>query len=143
MYSIGTFGVQNFSIINATNGLCCRCSFITGNYVKGCYIQYNCTQTVFNGHLNITVSEQEQCVEDIYTSVYNITVYDIENDGTVRMDQPVFEFSNISVYIPDPSASTNTPTPANTPITPDPNASTYTPTPDPTDSTKSESIIHF
>ena len=78
--------------------MCCQCRFITdGNYVKGCFVQYKCEQALFNGRFNITVSEQQQCVEDIYTSVYNITVYDIESDGTVRMDQPVFEINNVSV----------------------------------------------
>ena len=66
---------------------------------------------MFNGHFNITVSEQQQCVEDIYTSVYNITVYDIESDGTVRMDQPVFKINDVSVTgIPytNPQTSTST-----------------------------------
>ena len=102
------YRVQDFSITSSSNGLCYVCSFITRNYTQGCFIVYNSTRTIFNGHFNITVSEQQQCVEDIYTSVYNITVYDIESDGTVRMDQPVFKINDVSVTgIPytDPSPS--------------------------------------
>ncbi len=60
---------------------------------------YTSIITMYNGNYTISVSDQQQCIYNIYTSQYNITVYDIETDGTIRIDQPVpfGTFDNISV----------------------------------------------
>ena len=146
--------MQDFNIINSTDSLCCQCSFITANYVKRCFVQYKCTQTLFNGHFNINETEQEQCVEDIYTSVYNITVYDIESDGTVRMDQPVFKINDVSVTgilytsstVPTltrttPTTTPTTTTPTTTPTTTTPTTTPTTPTTTPTTTTPTTTTL--
>ena len=59
---------------------------------------YTSIITMYNGNYTISISDQQQCIYNIYTSQYNITVYNIETDGTIRIDQPAtFEFNDIFI----------------------------------------------
>ena len=59
------------------------CTFVEGSQSLGCSIEYLCTRTEYNGQLNISRSlDSMKCIDGIYTSVYNISFYDIQHDGT-------------------------------------------------------------
>ena len=68
---------------NSTTGLVCfTCTFVEGSQSLGCFIEYLCTRTEYNGQFNIKRSLGSQnvtkCIDGIYMCDYNISIYDIK-----------------------------------------------------------------
>ena len=83
---LGTFDVQNGSleVIDSTTGeICFTCHFVTESQSQGCYVEYKCHKTDFNGNVTINrtsvdANTASKCVTGIYTSNYNVTFYDMD-----------------------------------------------------------------
>ena len=83
---LATFDVQNGSleVIDLTVGeVCFTCHFVTGSQSQGCYVEYKCLKTDFNGNVTINktsvdASTASKCVTGIYHSMYNVTFYDVD-----------------------------------------------------------------
>ena len=83
---LGTFDVQNGSleVIDSTIGeVCFTCHFVTGSQSQGCYVEYKCLKTDFNG--NITINSTSlgnsiayECTTGVHRSMYNVTFYDMD-----------------------------------------------------------------
>ena len=95
VFSLATFNVQNASltVINSTNGeVCFTCYFLEGSQSQGCYIEYNSLITdYYSGNITIVrtsvdVSTASKCVTGIYTSDYNVTFYDMDENNNVYFE---------------------------------------------------------
>ena len=83
---LATFDVQNGSleVTKSTTGeVCFTCHFVNGSRSQGCYIEYKCLKTDFNGNVTINripvdTNTGSKCVTGIYTSNYNVTFYDMD-----------------------------------------------------------------
>ena len=79
---------------DSTTGLVCfTCTFVEGSQSLGCFIEYQCTRTEYNGQLNIKRPLGSQnvtkCINGIYVCDYNISIYDIE--------QPAYQLIQYSI----------------------------------------------
>ena len=108
----GTFYIQRGDVVvqDSTTGLVCFTSlFVEGSQSLGCFIEYLCTRTEYNGLLNISRSLGSQnvtkCIDGIYTSDYNISFYDIEHDGVIS-NQPAYQLIQHSIDGLSPSTMT-------------------------------------
>ena len=67
---------------STTGRVCFTCTFVEGSQSLGCFIEYLCTRTEYNGQLNIKRPLGSQnvtkCIDGIYVCDYNISIYDIE-----------------------------------------------------------------
>ena len=87
-YLLATFDVQNGSIEvtdSAVGNIRFTCHFFKGSQSQGCYIEYKCLRTDFNGNVTINRTSvnsntASKNVPDIYTSNYNVTFYDLDYD---------------------------------------------------------------
>ena len=83
---LATFDVQNGSleVIDSTTGeVCFTCHFVNGSQSQGCYIEYKCLKTDFNGNVTINrtsvdTTTSSKCVTGVHRSVYNVTFYDLD-----------------------------------------------------------------
>ena len=83
---LATFDVQNGSleVIDSPIGeVCFTCHFVTGSQSQGCFVEYKCLRTDFNGNVTINktlvdTSTSSKCVTGIHRSVYNVTFYDLD-----------------------------------------------------------------
>ena len=99
----GTFDVQRGDVVvqdSTTGRVCFTCIFVEGSQSLGCFIEYLCTKTEYNGQLNINRPLGSQnvtkCIDGIYTSDYNISLYDIEHDGVINY-QPAYQLIQHSI----------------------------------------------
>ena len=89
--------------MNPTTGeVCFTCCFVVGSQAQGCYIEYKCTRTVFNGNITIVrtsvdASTASKCVTGIYTSNYNVTFYDVEHSNNIYKDAYAVKMTNQSI----------------------------------------------
>ena len=81
------------TVSNSSIGkVCFTCHFVNGIQAQGCYIEYKCLKTMFNGNVTIKRTSLDnnivtKCVTGIYTSSYNVTFYDTnENNTYYRQD---------------------------------------------------------
>ena len=79
-----TFDVQRgyMDVQDPTTGRVCSTStFVEGSQSLGCFIEYLCTRTEYNGQLNINRPLGSQnvtkCINGIYVCDYNISFYDM------------------------------------------------------------------
>ena len=83
---LATFDVQNGSleVTDSTVGeVCFTCHFVTGSQVQGCYVEFKCLTTAFNGNViinraSVGNSSASKCVTGVYRSIYNVTFYDLD-----------------------------------------------------------------
>ena len=84
----GTFDVQRGDVVvqdSTTGRVCFTCIFVEGSQSLGCSIEYLCTRTEYNGLFSISRSlGSTNCIYGIYTSDYNISFYDIEQDNVIN-----------------------------------------------------------
>ena len=92
----GTFDVQRGDVVvqdSTTGRVCFTCIFVEGSQSLGCFIEYLCTRTEYNGQLNIKRPLGSQnvtkCIDGIYVCDYNISIYDIE--------QPAYQLIQYSI----------------------------------------------
>ena len=89
--------------------VCFTCHFAYGSQAQGCYIEYTCTRTDYNGFLNISrisvdTSTASKCVTGIHTSNYNVTFYDMDYNDNIYMKEYAIKRTNESVTgLPPPS----------------------------------------
>ena len=82
---------------STTGRVCFTCIFVEGSQSLGCSIEYLCTRTEYNGQLNINRTlGSMKCIDGIYTSVYNISFYDIQHDGVINY-QSVYQLIQHSI----------------------------------------------
>ena len=105
----GTFDVQRGDVVlqdSTTGRVCFTCTFVEGSQSLGCFIEYLCTRTEYNGQLNINRPLGSQnvtkCIDGIYVCDYNISFYDIQHDGVVNY-QPAYQLIKYSIDEPSPS----------------------------------------
>ena len=78
---LATFG--SLEVANSTTGeVCFIFYFVTGSQPQGCYVEFRCLKTYFNGNIiinrtSVDTSTGSKCVIGIYTSSYNVTFYDL------------------------------------------------------------------
>ena len=82
--------------------VCFICHFVYGSQAKGCFIEYKCTRTYFNGNVTVVrrpvdANTSRECVPRIYTSNYNVTFYDVEHSNNIYMDAYAVKQINQSV----------------------------------------------
>ena len=102
---LATFDVQNGSleVIDLSVGeVCFTCHFVTGSQSQGCYIEYKCLKTSFNGNVTINrisvdTSTASKCVTGIYTSNYNVTFYDMDENNVPYTTEYAVKLTNQSV----------------------------------------------
>ena len=113
----GTFDVQRGDVVaqdSTTGRVCFTCIFVEGSQSLGCSIEYLCTRTEYNGQLNINRSLGSQnvtkCIDGIYTSDYNISIYDIEHDGVIS-NQSAYQLMQYSIDGLSPPITSSSPLP--------------------------------
>ena len=119
---LATFDVQNGSleVIDLTVGeVCFTCHFVTGSQSQGCYVEYKCIEADFNGNVTINRtsvddSTASKCMTGIYTSNYNVTFYDMDENNTyyrqdyaTRLTDQSVSGLSFSTTISSVSSSTN------------------------------------
>ena len=84
----------SLTVINSTNGeVCFTCYFLEGSQSHGCYIEYNSLITdYYSGNITIVrtsvdASTASKCVTGIYTSNYNVTFYDMDENNNVYFEE--------------------------------------------------------
>ena len=82
-----------------TGKVCFICYFIEGSQARGCYIEYKCLSTDFNGNVTIVrksvnTSTASKCATGIYTSNYNVTFYDMKHNNHIYMEDCAVKLSN-------------------------------------------------
>ena len=100
-----TFDVQNGSleVIDSSIGeVCFTCHFVTGSQAEGCYVEFKCFKTDFNGNVTINrtsvdSSTASKCVTGIYTSNYNVTFYDMDYNNVPYTTEYAVKLTNQSV----------------------------------------------
>ena len=86
--------------MNPTTGkVCFSCHFVTGSQSQGCYIEYKCLRTDFNGNVTINrtsvdFSTVSKCVTGIYTSNYNVTFYDMDYNNVPYTTEYAVKLTN-------------------------------------------------
>ena len=113
----GTFDVQRGDafVQDHTTGLVCfTCIFVEASQSLGCFIEYLCTRTEYNGQLNINRPLDSQnvtkCIDGIYTSDYDISFYDIQHNGVNY--QSVYQLIQHSIDGLSPSIMSSSPSPS-------------------------------
>ncbi len=76
---------------NSNGSVCFVCIFVNGTIALGCVIEYQSTTSHFNGNFTIFKKDMNKCVDNILTDEYNISVYDIEEDGSVFANTPAYQ----------------------------------------------------
>ena len=111
----GTFDVQKGDVVvqdSTTGRVCFTSTFVEGSQSLGCFIEYLCTRTEYNGQLNINMPFGSQnvtkCIDGIYTSDYNISFYDIEHDGVIS-NQSGYQLIQHSIDGLSPSIMSSSP----------------------------------
>ena len=117
---VATFDVKNGSLMvmsSLTGRVCFICHFVYGSQAKGCFIEYKCTRTDFNGDVTIArtsvnTSIASKCVTGIYTSNYNVTFYDVEHSNNIYKDAYAVKQTNqpvIGLYLTPTSILSSVP----------------------------------
>ena len=74
-----------------TGKVCFTCHFVERSQAIGCYVEYKCLRTDFNGNITImrtsNVSIATDCVTGIYTSNYNVTFYDMDYNNKIYLEE--------------------------------------------------------
>ena len=99
------FDVQRGSLtVNSTTGeVCFICYFLEGSQSQGCYIEYNSLITdYYSGNITIVRtsvdnSTASKCVTGIYTSNYNVTFYDLDENNVPYTTEYAVKLTNLSV----------------------------------------------
>ena len=111
---LATFDVQNGSleVKNSTAGeVCFTCHFVTGSQSQGCYVEYKCLRTDFNGNISInrtSIDTSSKCVTGVYRSVYNVTFYDMDYNNVPYTTEYAVKLTNqlITGLSPIPTLTT-------------------------------------
>ena len=107
---IGTFDVQrgDLAVENTTTGkVCFSCHFVEGSQAQGCYIEYKCLYSYYNGNVKIERlpnGTTRQCKKGVHTSNYNVKFYDVEQDDNIYNEFFAYELTDQSVNGLPPSA---------------------------------------
>ena len=100
---LATFDVQNGSIevIDSSIGeVCFTCHFVTGSQSQGCYVEYNSFITdYYSGNITIVrtpvdASTASKRVSGIYTSIYNVTFYDMDYNNVPYTTEYAVKLTN-------------------------------------------------
>ena len=118
---LATFDVQDgtLEVINSTTGeVCFTCHFVNGSQSQGCYIEFRCLKTYFNGNVTINRtsvynSTASKCVTGIYTSNYNVTFYDMDYNNVPYTTEYAVKLTNqlITGLPPIPTLTTTSSVP--------------------------------
>ena len=101
-HSLGTYDITEANLYNDLSNIgriCYSCHFIRGAVVKGCLILLTSSTYTTNISLMcspVCTSTVIGCTYDIPTGIYNIYVYDIEEEGTFS-DQWAISSTNITI----------------------------------------------
>ena len=94
---------------------CFTCYFLEGSQSQGCYIEYNSLITdYYSGNItivrtSINTSTASKCVTGIYTSNYNVTFYDMDENNNIYMKEYAVKLTNQSIIgLSPPSPPTPT-----------------------------------
>ena len=100
--SIGTYDVTEAILYNDLSNIgriCYNCHFIRGAIVKGCLISL--TSSTYSTNISLMCSPVCSstvigCTYDIPSGIYNMYVYDIEEEGTLSDDWAISS-TNITI----------------------------------------------
>ena len=101
-HSLGTYDIAEATLYNDLSNIgrtCYSCHFITGPIVKGCLISLISSNYSTNISLMcfpVCSSTVIGCTYDIPTGIYNMYVYDIEEEGTLSDDWAISS-TNITI----------------------------------------------
>ena len=115
---LATFDVQNGSLTDKSGQVCFTCYFLEGSQPQGCYIEYNSLITnYYSGNITIVrtsvdASTASKCVTGIYTSNYNVTFYDMDENNNIYIEEYAVKVTNQSINgslpIPSPTSTPST-----------------------------------
>ena len=118
IFLLATFDVQrgNLTVDNSTIGkVCFTCHFVERSQATGCFVEYKCLRTDFNGNItmkrtSLDVNTTRKCVRGIYTSNYNVTFYDMDENNNIYTTEYAVKLTNQSVTGLSPALSIPTST---------------------------------
>ena len=92
VHSLGTYDITEATLYNDLSNIgrtCYSCHFIKGAIAKGCLISL--ISSTYSTNISLMCSPVCSstvigCTYDISTGIYNMYVYDIEEDGTLSSD---------------------------------------------------------
>lgn len=72
--------------------VCFSCYFLEGSQSKGCYIEYKCIYTDYNGNITIERKPADarnatNYAKGIYTGIYNVTFYDLDESNESYLNE--------------------------------------------------------
>ena len=103
--------------MNSTIGqVCFTCHFVYSSQAQGCYIEYKCLRTDFNGNVTIerasNTNTASKCVTGIYTSNYNVTFYDVDRNYNINLEEYAIKLTDqfvIGLFLIPTSTSPSVP----------------------------------
>ena len=109
-HSLGTYDITEATLYNDLSNIgrtCYSCHFIRGAIVKGCLISL--TSSTYNTNISLMCSPVCSstvigCTYDIPSGIYNMYVYDIEEEGTLS-DEWAISSTNITITGFEPTYS--------------------------------------
>ena len=102
--------MQNTTLSLEIDGICVQCIFANASPADGCYIKVTCRDTITSTELirHDNSDSVEGCIVDIDSGAYNISIYDINHNGTIGAT-PAIVYRDI-MFAKQPSSSIVTPT---------------------------------
>ena len=102
VHSLGTYDITEATLYNDLSNIgrtCYSCHFIRGAIVKGCLISL--TSSTYSSNISlmcspICSSTVIGCTYDLPSGIYNMYVYDIEEEGTL-LDDWAISSTNITI----------------------------------------------
>ena len=95
VHSLGTYDITEASLYNDLSNIgriCYSCHFIRGTIVKGCLISL--TSTTYSSNISLMCSSVCSstvigCTYDLPSGIYNMYVYDIEEEDTLSNESSI------------------------------------------------------
>ena len=110
VHSLGTYSITEATLYNDLSNIgrtCYSCHFIRGAIAKGCLISL--TSSTYSTNISLMCfpvcsNTVIGCTYDIPTGIYNMYVYDIEEEDTL-LDDWTISFTNITITGLEPTCT--------------------------------------
>ena len=82
--------------------VCFTCYFIEGTQSQGCYIEYKCIETDYNGNITIerkplNAKNASNCTKGIFTGNYNVAFYDLDESSESYSNEYALKLTNQNI----------------------------------------------
>ena len=79
--------------------VCFTCYFLVGSQSQGCYIEYKCIDTDYNGNITIerkpvNTNNASNCAKGVFTGNYNVTFYDLDDSSESYLNEYALKLTN-------------------------------------------------